>query len=782
MANVQEMTPVKDSMIWSLLQRSKQDQQTDGWDRKTVPQDGMANCYTADTYAGIVSGFFRELIAEGNSKPPIVVELGGGSGRFAWQFLNRLFNYHFSESDACPEFTYLLTDTNRGNIDHWSKQQRFAPLVESGILEFAQLELGDEPVFKMAGDDLTPEDMKDRPVIVIANYFFDAIPSNLLRVNDHQIEQVYLALESTNNEFLNEPITSFSSLSERFESKPIKDAPTGHKLLDEMIGEYAKKDGDFHVVVPEIGLRFVEKFLERETPVLVLADDMAYSNPDEFDLGSPFAFNDYFAHYSNFHMFAELFASYGGETQFQRHSDDDLCFGAFLKAGSGKWSALDLQETHRAAASYLREFCPKDADELCEMINESAREASVRQVMAWIRFSKFDPKVAEACLPFLFFEIEQGDDEFNAIQVYEIYMEAYRSFFPEDQPVTFDCGIAHLFIALGYNVHALQLLKQSIEEFEPSARRYFLYALGLSNLGNMEEAEKTARKSLEVDPGFGPTLRLIADKFEEKQEEASDDRPHAHMRVDFGDPKVLSKSAKIFDEAGAVLIDRTISAELVADLREAFDQSVKDWQNSRLGKPNNVGDKRFTVPIRIQPPFNDPAVYANPVLINMLTEIMGEKPMLHAFGGVVTHSGARMQHVHREHPMLFNTDAANGAVPTYAVNVLIPLMDLDEEAGGTQFWHGTHKLPESAHWKGDSEVVYTNAGSSLVLDYRTFHGGMPCHADHGRPMLYYTYCMPWFVDTLAFDSHAALGLTDTERMNIPEQHRDMFKFAKRIAA
>ena len=141
-----------------------------------------------------------------------------------------------------------------------------------------------------------------------------------------------------------------------------------------------------------------------------------------------------------------------------------------------------------------------------------------------------------------------------------------------------------------------------------------------------------------------------------------------------------------------------------------------------------------------------------------------------------------MQHVHREHPLLFHTDPGNANVPCYATTILIPLIDLDEEAGGTQLWEGTHTTARDEEYEGDPHIFYTRAGSALVFDYRTYHGGMPCRASHGRPLLYFTYTMPWFHDTLAFESHAAMGLSDAERMRVPENHRDLFRFAKRIAA
>jgi tetratricopeptide (TPR) repeat protein len=789
MGRIQQFTPVRDSLAWELLERFYDDQGPDAWTQNIVPQGSTANCYTADTYAGIVAEFFRDLKEEGNSAPPIIIELGGGSGRFAWQFLNRLFNYHFIDGEECPQFTYLLTDTAQRNIANWSAKHRFQPLIESGVLEFAQLRVEENPVIRTAGGDMAPSELADRPTIIIANYLFDSVPSNLLRVKNQSLEQVSMSLISSEVGFLDQPVTSFTTVTEQFESAPLVGDASGNPLLNSIIQQYvdeAEEDDDFHIVVPEIGFAFLESFMHRTTPLMLLCGGLGYAHPDDFNLGSPFIFDSYFAHYSNFHIFDQLFARYGGASQFQRHRDTDFSCGALILPGKEKWQAIDFTQTHRTAKSYLRDFYPYDAHELSEMIEETITEASVRQVEAWVRFSKYDPAIAEACLPFLFHQIEQGEDAVDEVQLYEMYMEAYRSFFPDGSPVSFDCGLAHLCMKLGFYDEALKLIEQSREEFGLTAQRLFVHSLVMVRLGRMEEARALAMQSLEMDGSFAPTQRLIADKFapEEEAEHADTDGldvPYPHLTVGFSDPDVISKSAKILDEAGAVLIDQIISKDLVRDLRNDFDQQVKDWQTSGLGKPNNVGDKRFTVPIRIRGAFEDPAIYANPALINLMTRAMGEKPVLHAFGGVVTSAGARMQHVHREHPLLFNTDPGNANVPLYATTILVPLIDLDEESGGTQYWEGTHKTGKDENWKGESEVVYTPAGSALVLDYRTYHGGMPCSATHGRPLLYYTYAMPWFTDTLAFESHAALGLSDSERKNIPEKHRYLFKFAKRIA-
>lgn len=781
---LQKMTRFDQSIIWSLLHRFYMEAGPEAWSNKIVPQRSTSNAFCADTYASIVATFFKELEAEGNSKPPMVIELGGGSGRFAWQFLNRLFNYHFADGEDCPEFTYLLTDGSLKNIEGWKKKDRFAPLIESGVLELAQLLIEPDPVIRTEQGDLKPADIADRPVIIIANYLFDSIASNMVRIRDHAIEQVYIETQSTTHGFLKKPITTFESVTERFESRPIKGEPSGHPIIDAALRRYAERPGDFHVVVPQICFEFVEKFLARETPLLLLAGDLAYSDPSEFELKSPLIFDTYFAHHTNLHIFGELFREYGGAMHSQRHKDANFSCSLFSLPGRDRWKDLSLARTRETAQALLKDFNPYDAHEIIDLIESTAGDMSIRQAMAVIRFAKFDPDVAAGCIPHLLYHIQQGEEQIDRPQIYETYMEAFRAYFPDGSEVHFDCGIAELFMRLGYYVQALQLIEHSIQEFGVNAPRLFAKGLAIFNLGDAAKAEKVVREAVALDPQFAPAQRMIAEKFDPKPvvAEAAATTSYAHLTLSNKDPRVAAKAADLLADKGVVLIEDLIHPDLVAELREALPERVRDWHSSELGKPNNVGDKRFTVPIRLQKPFDNPNVYANPVLLDTLTRVMGEKPVLHAFGSVTTYEGARMQHVHREHPLLFHTDAGNANVPCYATTILIPLIDLDEEAGGTQLWEGTHTTARDESWQGDPHIFYTKAGSALVFDYRTYHGGMPCRASHGRPLLYFTYTMPWFHDTLAFESHAAMGISDGEWQAVPERHRDLFRFAKRIAA
>lgn len=777
MGRIEKLKPVRESMLWALQQQTIKDRGPGSITEDLVSEGSTTNCYTADTYAAIVAALLRDLQAAGDTRKPIIIELGGGSGRFAWQFLNRLNNYQFIGEEETPDLTYMLTDSSLSCVQAWQDAKRFQPLLEKGTLELGRLAVEAEPVIRTAKGNITPANLADRPVILIANYQFDGLPTDIFRIRDHEIRRVLLGLDSEEDDFLTKPFKSFEALVERFSSRKMEGEPTGHPAINRILRDYAKLDGDFYVTVPEEAFCFIESFMDRAAPMLMIAGDMAHAEPGEFSLDSPFVLEEYLAHYSNFDMLAQLFKGQGGTVQFERQIDEEFVCGAFLHPGKGG-DMKALAGTTRTVLQNLREFNPFDAHQLDEMLKEGTDEATYRQVFAWLRFSKYDPSVAEKCLPLVFEELQQGHDDPNEELLHGAFIEAYRAFFPDGKPVNLDIGIAQMLLSIKYDEEALELIEDSLDEFGAHPARHYVHALALLRHRRKKDARAAIDRSLAMDPEYGPSIRLLEDRFSTVKK--TKDEVYADMRVSHNDPEVRPKAWKIYDKLGTVLIDDLLTPKFVTELRSAYDEVVENWRIAGLGTPNNVGDKRFTVPIRIKPPFNNPALFANPVLMDLLIEAMGDKPVLSAFGAVATRKGARAQHIHREHPLLFSSDEVNVQLPCYAVNVLMPLIDLDEKAGGTQLWPDTHRTEENYQWQGPSRVIYTQAGSALTLDYRLYHGGMPCQADHGRPLLFLSYSLPWFQDTLAFESHANVAISDAELKEIPEQHRDMFKFAKRI--
>src|SRR5438132_12604456 len=83
--------PLAESMVWRLQRTFYGDQGIAAWSRSHVPQAVTTSPTIARAYARVALGFWRDMAAELDPAQPLyIVELGAGSGRFAFRFLKAL--------------------------------------------------------------------------------------------------------------------------------------------------------------------------------------------------------------------------------------------------------------------------------------------------------------------------------------------------------------------------------------------------------------------------------------------------------------------------------------------------------------------------------------------------------------------------------------------------------------------------------------------------------------------------------------------------------------------
>ena len=163
-----------------------------------------------------------------------------------------------------------------------------------------------------------------------------------------------------------------------------------------------------------------------------------------------------------------------------------------------------------------------------------------------------------------------------------------------------------------------------------------------------------------------------------------------------------------------------------------------------------VGDGRFEIAMRMSGLFGQPVLFANPLLMNFLQPLLGRDLMrLGSVTAVASFPGAEMQHIHRDHPQLFHEFPQIGpALPMYAVNVSIPMIDVDATTGPTAIWPGSHRWPEKQEASPQMGMVSVpfQRGDAILMDYRTMHTGLPNRSQTVRPILYLVYTREWFFD------------------------------------
>jgi ectoine hydroxylase-related dioxygenase (phytanoyl-CoA dioxygenase family) len=160
-----------------------------------------------------------------------------------------------------------------------------------------------------------------------------------------------------------------------------------------------------------------------------------------------------------------------------------------------------------------------------------------------------------------------------------------------------------------------------------------------------------------------------------------------------------------------------------------------------------VGDARYDIALQMTGAFGRPEAFANPLLLDLLVPLLGKNLHLNSMTAVVSHPGATQQHAHRDHPDLYFEPGVSPMQPIYAVNVAVPLIDIELATGPTGVWLGSHRVPDGTKL-ADRDLVAREfkRGDCLLLDYGTMHTGLANRGSQIRPIVYLVYSRPWFFD------------------------------------
>jgi len=206
------------------------------------------------------------------------------------------------------------------------------------------------------------------------------------------------------------------------------------------------------------------------------------------------------------------------------------------------------------------------------------------------------------------------------------------------------------------------------------------------------------------------------------------------------------------------------------DSRQMAEQSAKPLPNPFL----EVGGGRYEITPRMSGVFGAPELFANVLLRRFLIPLLGSDMRLSGFTIVVSHPGAPLQHIHRDHAHLFAEPGVGSRLPVYAVNVSVPLIDVDLETGPTGIWPGTHMWPEGeVPTPETATMIPFQRGDCILMDYRTLHTGLPNRSTCARPIIYMVYTRTWFFDEVNHAGRAPLDMPLEKYLSLPETVRPL---------
>ena len=231
-----------------------------------------------------------------------------------------------------------------------------------------------------------------------------------------------------------------------------------------------------------------------------------------------------------------------------------------------------------------------------------------------------------------------------------------------------------------------------------------------------------------------------------------------------------------FRRDGYLVLDQFIAADFAGDLLAALRARHPDYFVTTEGR-YAVGDRRFIAPVVMSDMFADPRLIMHEGLTAVADGLLGRRWVIDAFGVVVSLPGSEDQHIHHDGGMLFGIEPLDRMLPTTALTVGVPLVAVDASHGRTELWPGTHRTPGPVDGSEPGAEPDVLPGSAALWDFRIRHRGRANHSDEPRPFLYFTLCLPWWIDHRNFkrDGDPKLLIAAATFAALPELWRKRFE-------
>ncbi|QJD84950.1 tetratricopeptide repeat protein [Cohnella herbarum] len=507
----QQLYRFSEAPIWEWQRSYYEEQGIKAWQRDEVPQYITSNPVMAEAYAEMIFGFLQDRATLGNDTEPVtIVELGAGSGQFAYLVLKELCDLIEFAGIAVPPFRYVMSDLAVSNMTYWKQHPSLLPFVERGVLDFAKFDAVNdtELILIHSGITIRPGDLK-QPLLVIANYFFDSIPQDLIYVEDGKVYDCKVSLDFPDG------IAGLSA-SELLEKATLEyhyrrgtDFERATYPYRNVIAFYREKLEDSHILFPAIGMACLERLgrLSLQGFVLITADkgdnrleNWEFAEPPKLIVHGSFSLT------ANYHAIQTHFERKGAHSFFTSHHHHNLNIGCILMLEN----PMSYIQTRLAYRRRIERFGPDDFFSLKQWFDGQLEQMELRQILALWRLGGYDSewflqsvKRISSLLPT---GIEADMEDLRS-GIYRMWQAYYPM--GEKHDLALDCGM--LLYEMDLFEDALPFLERSLMNNGHNEDNFEgVYRLSVCHYeaGNAVEALAYTRRALKIEPGHEGALAL----------------------------------------------------------------------------------------------------------------------------------------------------------------------------------------------------------------------------------------------------------------------------------
>lgn len=495
-----------ESSLWQAQKDYYDEKGIEAW-TEDVPFYITSNPFIASSYARMIIGFVRDWIKKNPDSvqdPFYIFELGTGTGQFSFYLLKNLLDLQARLGLEKIQLRYIMSDVTKSSFDFWKNHPALQSFLESGLLDFAVYDLYEShPIQLHRSGKVIGENQIENPIIVLANYLFDSIATDVFTIDNGQLYEALVTVSTDDDNLENGLPRDWSNIDIEYSNR-IVSGEVYQEDFDQILLDYKNHLMDTHFQFPIAGLKALEKLKKfSHGQMLLLTSDKGYTSYEELDC---LDYPELDSHGSvsvmvNYHAIGEYMKRYNGAHLIQNFREN-IVTGVF----SCGFDFTEMLELQFATHEVVNNFSPTDYFLIYENFIENYKKCSLEVIASYLNLSAWDPYVFEQISDYLCELAEEGDPEIVAYLAENMSRVADNFYyFPSSNDVYFDIGIFY------QNINRFE---EAIIYYEKSRLLFGESDVVSFNIGMCLHSLGRKREAIEV---LEDSLRLNADAKEAKQ-------------------------------------------------------------------------------------------------------------------------------------------------------------------------------------------------------------------------------------------------------------------------
>jgi SAM-dependent MidA family methyltransferase len=459
---IQSKTLFSKSLIWGLNRRFYKKQGVDAWRSNTVPHHLTSNAVVGKVYAELIFGVLNDLAIQNKTEEKVYfLELGAGHGRLGFLVLLYLERLIAQTPKVLPPYCYVLSDIVEDNLQFFVEHPQFQSYLERGLLDICHFDAESSTSLDLRQSKVSikPSSLV-QPLIVLANYFFDSIPSELFYIKDQKISLCSVSLNTPIDTSGLQEAQILEQIDLEFHIDQTNTNFYPEAAINTLLEEYRKTLSHTFLFFPYTGMRCIRN-LENlsKNGIILLSLDKGFRTLKDIDQqkAPEMIVHGSMSFWVNYHALAKLCQSQNGEALFPSFSTFHLQLGClFFLTDANSYS-----ETKLAYYRFVDNFGPDDYNGFKRFAFQYISRMTLVELIGMIRLSACDSTFFINILPRLK-QVIQKITVNERHRLKQVLDETWMTYFTLKESYDLAFEIGGILYTLGYYESALEYFDRSI--------------------------------------------------------------------------------------------------------------------------------------------------------------------------------------------------------------------------------------------------------------------------------------------------------------------------------